>query len=436
MPCIAALLLVSGCYKSSGSKEDESDASGLDTDTNTGVGADADSDSDTDADSDVDTDSDSDSDTDIDADTDTDSDVDTDTDTDTNIDTDTDNDETTTDEEIVHDYEGWVVGWSGNSDNQQGIVWHDDHGTWMREELPIVPRRLNDVCFLTADNGWAVGSIEEDSSEKGLILHRNETEWERVNLPNVQCIEFSRVEFIDADNGWALCSQAENNIFAYRFTQGDWEAVGGLAYGPYFVREKGDIAPLASNHVFVSGILDSFFEYLDGQIAMLLWKDSFDWFEGMQIVGSDDGYLARCMWRADYYSLVFYRLGDEKTWTLVEEEIPFSGCVGDFARSKDGTWYAAVFGSNAPVLKQSPGEAWQSMETPPLLYQSRWSGLFDVDFPADDFAVGVGEDSESHGTDADVHGYVIRYDGEKWTRINRLSGEYEFYQGVSYVSSL
>ncbi len=83
--CLIAVLLLSGCYKSVGSEDKESDAGGSGTDTNTGT----DGDSDSDIDSDVDTDTDTDSDSDGDADNDTDTDADTDTDSDSDMDTET-----------------------------------------------------------------------------------------------------------------------------------------------------------------------------------------------------------------------------------------------------------------------------------------------------------------------------------------------------------
>jgi len=63
IPCLMAVLLLSGCYRSMGSEDKESDAGSSGTDTNTGAAADSDSDIDSDADTDADTDTYTDTDT-------------------------------------------------------------------------------------------------------------------------------------------------------------------------------------------------------------------------------------------------------------------------------------------------------------------------------------------------------------------------------------
>ncbi|MCP4678480.1 MAG: hypothetical protein GY854_23820 [Deltaproteobacteria bacterium] len=89
---LVTMLLLSGCYKATESKEADSDTA---SDTDTPPGADADTDTDTDTDTDIDTDADTDIDTDVDTDADTDIDTDSDTDVDTDADTDADTDSDT-----------------------------------------------------------------------------------------------------------------------------------------------------------------------------------------------------------------------------------------------------------------------------------------------------------------------------------------------------
>ncbi len=92
IPLVMAGMLLSGCYKSAESGDEDSDTGSSDTDTSTGADADADTDTDTDTDIDTDTDMDTDTDADTDTDSDIDSDADSDTDTDGDADTDTDTD--------------------------------------------------------------------------------------------------------------------------------------------------------------------------------------------------------------------------------------------------------------------------------------------------------------------------------------------------------
>ncbi len=101
IPWLLTVLLLSGCYKSVGSRDENSDTGGSDTDSDADADSDSDTDGDSDADSDADTDSDTDGDSDADSDGDSDTDIDTDSDTDTDTDSDTDTDTDTTDEVLA-----------------------------------------------------------------------------------------------------------------------------------------------------------------------------------------------------------------------------------------------------------------------------------------------------------------------------------------------
>ncbi len=342
-----------------------------------------------------------------------------------------DNDDNDNDNDTSHgdaDMEGWVVGYSDVDDQRYSIIWHDDHGVWEQETSPILgsPNQLADVFFLAPDDGWAVGyEISE-----GVILHRDATGWSQATLSGIPCA-FAEVEFLDADHGWALCAYVSDTL-AYRYDMGTWSAVPfSLTFEDTVVLY--DVSLLAPDHAFVAGLVTVAsgsaigLEYLDGAIVGWMPSSYFDWYEGMQIAGGNEGYLAYCSWRSSFNPLSLYRF-DGDSW-LPAPHAPDAGCVSDFARSSGGTWYAAGYDEEPSVhRKQTTG--WLNMPLPSVTGSAMWSGLLDIDMPADDFGVAVGGNSLGREL-----GYAFSFDGVSWHQIDDIAMDDTTYTGVSFVSA-
>ena len=337
----------------------------------------------------------------------------------------------------AYDYEGWVVGWSGYEEKRHAVIYHDDHGQWIKEELlPFDSVSfLEDVAFPEADNGWAVGGFDAGPDYQALLLHRDGTGWSRVEIPELRCTNFIKVEFTDADHGWALCGYVlGNKPLAYHYSEGLWERVPEAGLLPFV--KLNEMALLADDQVYISGVVPDaggyglLLNYSGGVLTDIMSGRPFGWFEGLHIAAPNDGYLADCGWKLSFFDPVIYHY-DGVSWTE-EAGIARGACVAEFARAPGGAWYGAAY-NGKPLLIQKSGKAWTVMDIPPGHIGGSMSGLHDLAFPADDFGVAVGEGSG--GTPWGRQGYAIRYNGAQWQRIPALMSRAESYRGVSYVTS-
>ncbi|MDP8225170.1 MAG: hypothetical protein P9L99_17545 [Candidatus Lernaella stagnicola] len=330
-------------------------------------------------------------------------------------------------------YRGWMVGFKTLESELAALIYFDDNGVIVEEEVPALqgPAGLLTVHALDSEHAWAGGWEGPFAEPQAILLARDECGWQ-VALSSSLCVGISAFDFLDDENGWAVCRYPGQAI-GFRYQSGIWTPVNNPGRDASLDMVYYDVGLRSANHAFFAGI-----SYAASGLAVLrevrqgFWSRPWTggYFDSLASVDFDDagrGYAARCTWRAGYspVEMITY---DEGDWRHVW--FPrFEGCLQDLTVAPDGTWYASGTGN---AIFRKTGNEWERMASPspPLA-----SELYGIDFPAAGLGFAVGHE----GSPVAPSGLAIalRTEGQTWQRITLPNGaEYgRSLRDVSYVGS-